>query len=123
MTTANYDNASRNVEFMKTKKEIQDLKVARTRTWSAWLKCLGLGFIGSIWQSALTGEWKPTGVATIVAIPCAFLSPVDYGITLSFAPPVTAAAMFTSAANKQRNRFSFVSPEQADMALMEKGIY
>ena len=123
MTTTSISSTDKNIEFMKAKKEIQDLKVARTRTWSAWLKCLSLGFIGSIWQSSITSDWKPTGIATIVAIPCALLSPVDYGVTLSLAPPVTAAAMFTSAANKQRNRFSFVSPEQADMALMEKGIY
>ena len=123
MTATNYADTDRNVQFMKSKKEIDDLKTARTRTWSAWLKCLSLGVIGSVWQSASTNNWKPTGVATLVAIPCALFTPVDAGITLSLAPPVTAAAMFTSAASKQRDRFRFVSPEQADMALMEKGIY
>ena len=123
MTTASYETASRNVEFLKAKKEIEDLKSARTRCWGAWLKCLSLGAIGSVWQSCVTGNWRPTGIATIVAVPCVFLAPVDMGLTVAFAPPITAAAMFTSAATKQRNRFHFVSPEQADMELMEKGIY
>ena len=110
-------------KFLADKQEVNDLKAARTRCWGAWLKCLSLGAIGSIWQSAVTGNWKPTGIATAVAIPCLALSPVDMGVTLMVAPPVTAAAMFTAKATSSRNRFQFHSPEQADAALASKGIY
>ena len=110
-------------KFMAEKEEIKDLKAARTRCWGAWTKCLGLGVFGAIWQSVVTDNWRPTGIATAVAIPCLALSPVDMGATLMFAPPITAAAMFTSKAKAQRNRFQFISPEQADAALMAKGIY
>ena len=98
-------------KFMAEKQEIQDLKAARTRCWGAWLKCLGLGVFGSVWQSVVTDNWRPTGIATVVAVPCLALSPVDMGTTLMFAPPITAAAMFTSKAKAQRNRFQFMSPE------------
>ena len=119
MTTATNDYA----KFLADKQEIMDLKAARTRCWGAWLKCLGLGVFGSIWQSAVTSNWRPTGIATVVAIPCALLSPADFGVTLAVAPPVTAAAMFTAKATSTRNRFQFHGPEQADAALASKGIY
>lgn len=111
------------VKFLTEKQEIQDLKAARQRCWGAWLKCLGLGVFGSVWQSAVTGNWKPTGIATVVALPCALLSPADMGITLAVAPPVTAAAMFTASANKARNKYQFHAPEQAEAALAVKGIF
>ena len=111
-----------NVEFVKAKKEIRDLKAARTRCWGAWLKLVGLGAIGSVWQSVVTDNWKPTITATAVAIPCLGLSVVDSGFTLAVAPPVTAAAMFTASAKKQRDRFQFISPEQADAVLLDKGV-
>ena len=79
MTTATNDYA----KFLADKQEIMDLKAARTRCWGAWLKCLGLGVFGSIWQSAVTSNWRPTGIATVVAIPCALLSPADFGVTLA----------------------------------------
>ena len=110
------------VDFVKTKKEIRDLKAARTRCWGAWLKIMGLGAIGSVWQSVVTDNWKPTITATAVAVPCLAISPVDFGVTLMFAPPVTSAAMFTVAAKKQRDRFQFITPEDADVALLEKGV-
>lgn len=119
MTTTTNDYA----KFLADKQEITDLKAARTRCWGAWLKCLGLGAIGSVWQSAVTGNWKPTGIATVVAVPCFALSPVDMGLTLVVAPPVTAAAMFTAKATSTRNRFQFHGPEQADAALAAKGIF
>ena len=118
MTTTN-DYA----KFLADKQEIDGLKAARTRCWGAWVKCLGLGVIGSVWQSAVTGNWKPTGIATAVAIPCLALTPADMGFTLAVAPPITAAAMFTSAATSNRKRFQFHSPEQADAALAAKGIF
>ena len=119
MTTSTSDYT----KFLADKQEILDLKAARTRCWGAWLKCLGLGVFGSIWQSAVTGNWKPTGIATAVAIPCAVISPADFGLTLAVAPPVTAAAMFTAKASSTRNKFKFIMPEQADAALAAKGIY
>lgn len=119
MTVANTDYA----KFLAEKNEIQELKSARTRCWGAWAKCLGLGVFGSVWQSAVTGNWRPTGIATVVAVPCLAISPADMGVTLMFAPPITAAAMFTSAATKARNKFQFHSPEQAEAALAVKGIF
>ena len=104
-------------KFIADKLEIQSLKAARTRCWGVWLKCLGLGALGSVWQSAVTGNWKPTGIATVVAVPCLALTPVDFGFTLMVAPPVTAKA------TSSRNRFQFHSPEQADSALAAKGIF
>ena len=119
MTTAPNDYA----KFIADKQEIDGLKAARTRCWGAWCKCIGLGAIGSIWQSAVTGNWQPTIVATAVAVPCLGLAVVDMGLTLAVAPPVTAAAMFTSKAVNSRRRFKFHSPEQADAALGVKGIF
>ena len=119
MTTTTNDYT----QFLAAKQEILQLRSARTRCWGAWLKCLGLGVFGSIWQSAVTGNWKPTGIATVVAVPCLVLTPVDMGTTLMFAPPITAAAMFTSAATKARNKYQFHAPEQADAALAVKGIF
>ena len=119
MTTTSNDYA----KFIADKQEVDGLKAARTRCWGAWCKCIGLGAIGSIWQSAVTGNWQPTIVATAVAVPCLGLAVVDMGLTLAVAPPVTAAAMFTSKAVKSRSRFQFHSPEQADAALAEKGIF
>lgn len=110
-------------EFLKAKHEVQELKSARTRIWGAWAKCLGLGFIGSIWQSGVTGNWKPTVVATAVAVPCLGIAAVDFGFTLAVAPPVTAAAMFTASANKARNKYQFISPEQAEAELAVRGIF
>ena len=110
-------------EFLKQKREVEDLKAARTRIWGVWLKLLSIGAFGSVWQSAVTGNWKPTGIATIVAIPCALISPADMGITLMVAPPVTAAAMFTAKTTSARNKYRFIMPEQADAALIEKGIF
>ena len=119
MTVTNTDYT----KFLAEKQEIQQLKAARTRCWGAWAKCLGLGVFGSIWQSAVTGNWKPTGIATAVALPCLGLAGVDMGLTLAVAPPVTAAAMFTASAQKARNKFQFHSPEQAEAALAVKGIF
>ena len=116
-------NNSDYVKFLTEKQEIRDLKAARTRCWGAWVKCLGLGVFGSIWQSAVTGNWKPTGIATVVAIPCLGIAAVDAGVTLMFAPPITAAAMFTASASKARNKFQFHAPEQAEAALAVKGIF
>lgn len=119
MTTTTNDYT----KFLAAKHEIMELRSARTRCWGAWVKCLGLGVFGSIWQSAVTGNWKPTGIATVVAVPCLALSPVDAGITLMFAPPITAAAMFTSAATKARNKYQYLGPEQADAELAVRGIF
>ena len=119
MTSTTNDYA----KFLADKQEITDLKAARTRCWGAWLKCIGLGAIGSIWQSAVTGNWKPTGIATLVAVPALALTPVDMGLTLAVAPPITAAAMFTAKATSSRRRFQFHGPMQADTALAAKGIY
>ena len=116
-TTNNY------AQFLAEKQEIDALKAARTRCWGAWLKCLTLGAAGSIWQSAVTGNWKPTLVATAVAVPCLGFAVADMGLTFAVAPPVTAAAMFTSKATSSRKRFQFHSPEQAEAALAERGIY
>ena len=116
-------SSSKYVAFMQEKKEIQNLKAARTRCWGAWAKCLGLGVFGAIWQSVVTENWKPTGIATVVALPCLVLAGIDSGFTVAVAPPVTAAALFTAEAKKQRAKHQFLSPEQADMALVEKGIY
>ena len=115
--------SSNYAEFMASKQELQDLKAARTRCWGAWLKCLGLGAFGSIWQSVASDNWKPTIIATVVAVPCLGLSVVDFGATLMFAPPITSAAMFTAKAKSARNRFRIVSPMQADAMLIDKGIY
>ena len=120
MTTFNTNDYAK---FLADKQELNDLKAARTRCWGVWLKILGFGVFGSIWQSATTGNWKPTGIATAVAVPCLALTPVDMGTTLAVVPPVTAAAMFTAKATSTRKRFMFHSPEQADAALAAKGIY
>ena len=55
----------------------------------------GLGAIGSVWQSAslVTGA----GIATVVAVPV-WLCLQGHGRYSHVAPPVTAAAMFTSKA-------------------------
>ena len=123
MTTTTTTDVNDYAKFMATKREILALKSARTRCWGAWVKCLALGVFGSIWQSAANGNWKPTGVATAVAVPCLFLAPVDAGITLALAPPITAAVMFTASAQKERNRFQFHSPEQAEAELAVRGIF
>ena len=109
-------------EFQAQKQELLDLKAARTRSYGSWLWCLGLGAIGSVVQSARTGNWKPTIVATCVAVPCAVLSPADAGITLMLAPPVTAAAMFTSRTSSARNKLQIIDPAQADALLFDKGV-
>ena len=109
-------------QFLAQKREIEDIKAARTRSYGSWLWCIGLGVIGSVIQSSRTGNWKPTLVATGVAIPCVFLAPVDAGVTLMLAPPVTAAAMFTSRTSSARNKLQIVDPMQADALLFDKGL-
>ena len=111
------------IQFAAEQQEIDLLKAARTRCWGAWVKTLCLGPIGSIWQSAVTNNWMPTGVATAVAVFTLPLAVVDLGLTFGFAPPITAAAMFTAKAQSARSRFKFIMPEQADAALREKGIF
>ena len=110
-------------KFMLEKQEIKLLKAARTRCWGVWVKTLCLGPIGSIWQSAVTGNWAPTAVATGVAAVTLPLAVVDLGLTFGFAPPITAAAMFTAKAKSARNKFQYMMPEQAEAALAEKGIF
>ena len=110
-------------KFMLEKQDIKLLKAARTRCWGVWVKTLCLGPIGSVWQSATTDNWMPTGVATIVAVFTLPLAVVDLGLTFGFAPPITAAAMFTAKAKSARNKFQYIMPEQADAALAAKGIF
>ena len=73
-------------KFMAEKQEIQDLKAARTRCWGAWLKCLGLGVFGSVWQSVVTDNWRHWD-RNCRCCPLLALSPVDMGTTLMFALP------------------------------------
>ena len=107
-------------EYLKSQQEVKDLRVARSRCWSAWCWCIGLGAFGSVIRSFQTKNWQPTLIATAVAVPCACLGVVDAGATLTVVPPITAGAMFTANATSARKRMGFVSPEQADAALFEK---
>ena len=107
-------------EYLKGKEEVKDLKEARSRCWSSWIWCLGLGAIGSTVRSIQTGNWKPTLIATGVAVPCLGLSALDAGVSLMMIPPATAGAVFTINATTARKRFGFTTPEQADAALFEK---
>ena len=109
-------------EFQSQKQEIADIKAARTRSYGSWLWCIGLGAIGSIIQSARTGNWKPTIVATCVAVPCLGIAAVDEGITLMLAPPITAAAMFTARTGSARTKLRIVDPSQADALLFDKAL-
>ena len=117
MTATNYQ------EYLTRKDELDTIKAARTRTYGSWLWCLGLGAIGSVIQSTRTGNWKPTIVATCVAVPCAVISVVDAGITLAIAPPVTAAAMFASKTDSARKKLQVVDPREADAMLYEKNLF
>ena len=110
------------VNYLKSKEEIQSLKEARSRCWSSWLWTLGLGAFGSVVRSCQTNNWKPTFIATAVAVPCLGLASVDMGFTLITAPPITAGAVFTANAMSARRRLGFNTPEQADAALFEKGM-
>ena len=116
MTSTNYQS------YLSRKEEIDTIKAARTRTYGSWLWCIGLGAIGSVIQSTRTGNWKPTIVATVVAVPCAFMAAVDMGVTLTLAPPVTAAAMFASKTGTARQKLQIVDPKEADALLFDKGL-
>ena len=107
-------------DYLKDQEEVRALRSARSRSWSAWFWCLGLGAIGTVVRSFQTKNWKPTLIGTAVAVPCLGLAAVDEGFTLMIAPPVAAATTFTLNANAARKRFGFHSPEQADAALFEK---
>ena len=109
-------------EFKEKKRNIEDLRAAKSRCWSSWLWCLGAGAIGSVIRSSQTGNWKPTLVATGVAAICLPVAAVDMGLTFATIPPITAGAMFTSKAMSSRKRFGIVIPQEAEAKLYEMGM-
>ena len=109
------------LEFHEKKQTIKDLRAAKSRCWSSWIWCLGAGCIGTVIRSAQTGNWRPTLVATGIAVVCVPVAAADMGISLATIPPITAGAMFTSKAMSSRKRFGFVLPEEAEAKLFEMG--
>ena len=108
-------------EYQLKKRQVFDLKVAKSRCWSSWWWCLGAGFVGSLVRSAQTSNWRPTFIATGVAAVCIPISTVDMGVTLAVAPPVTAAALFTSDAMTARKKLRIITPLEAEAKLYEFG--
>ena len=109
-------------EYQSKKQNIADIRAAKSRCWASWLWCLGGGAIGSVIQSARTGNWKPTLAATGVALVCIPIATADAGITLATAPPITAGALFTSKAMSSRKKLGIVLPDEADALAWDKGL-
>lgn len=107
-------------EYLKAQDDIRELKSARARCWASWVFTLGAGVFGSVFRSYQLKNWKPTMIATAVAVPCLGLATIDSGLTFTLLPPLTAGAAFTMNTQTARKKLQFITPEQADAALFEK---
>jgi hypothetical protein len=107
-------------EFMKQKNEIKDLSQAGVRTWGVVLSHLLCAPLASVYYACKTSHWTPTLAATGVALLATPLAIVDFGLTLTFVPPVTSGILIITNSNKKRNQYQIISPEQADMVAFSK---
>jgi len=101
-------------EYQKMQSEINEAKQAGVRCWAVVLGHLFIAPISSLYYSARTNYWKPTLFATGVAGIAIPIALVDMGITLSFAPPATSAAMIIANTTEKRRKLKLFGPEQAD---------
>jgi len=101
-------------EYQNKKIQISEAKQAAVRCWAVVIGHLFIAPISSIYYSAKTNYWKPTWIATGVAGIAIPLAMVDAGITLSFAPPITSAAMIIANTTEKRRKLKLFGPEQAD---------
>ena len=107
-------------EFLKEKKEIDEIKQARVRGWGVWVSHLLLAPLASVTYSARTNYWLPTIVASGVALAGIPFAIVDFGLVSAVGAPLTSAGMIVANTMNKRVDKGFLSPEQADAALLKK---
>ena len=99
--------------------QIGDLKLAGVRQGMNGLFHFLLAPVASIYYGSKTGYWKPTLIATGIAVVATPLAVVDLGLTLAVAPPLTSCLMMCNKSSEKRRQLGILMPEQAD-ALMAK---
>ena len=109
------------LEYKKEMEHVRQIKSARVRCWGIALSHFLIAPLASVVYATKTGKWAPTMIATGAAVVAVPIAAVDYGITLSLAPPITSAVMLINQVKDDRRRQQFIGPEQADMAYFAKG--
>ena len=107
-------------EYYKQKNEVEELRQAGVRTWGVVLSHLVCAPVASVYYACRTNYWAPTLAATATALLATPLALVDFGLTLTFVPPVTSGILIISNSNKRRTQHQIISPEQADMMAFSK---
>ena len=107
---------------MTNLQDYRDLNRAKIRCWGIWVSHFVLAPVASAVYSAKANYWSAfwaaTGVAA-VSLPVAF---VDFGLTLSVAPPLTSVLMLQGKVTESRRRKGFFGPEQAEAAMWGQSI-
>lgn len=106
-------------EYLKQTAKINEIKQAGVRCWGVVLGHLLLPPFSSLYYAVRTNYWKPTLFATGVALVCIPIATVDFGITMSIAPPATSAAMIIANTSEKRRKYKLFGPEQADYIYFE----
>lgn len=107
-------------DYLKAQQELNEIRQASVRGWGVCITHFLLAPVASVYYGAKTKYWKPTLIASAVALGAIPLSVVDFGFTLSVAPPITSAVLIISNTNKKRKELGFLTPEQAEFSLYEK---
>jgi len=107
-------------DYLKAQQELNEIRQASVRGWGVCITHFLLAPAASVYYGVKTQYWKPTLIATAVALSAVPLSMVDFGFTLSVAPPITSAALIISNTNQKRKERGFLTPEQAEFSLYEK---
>ena len=105
------------------KQHAQDVKVAAVRQTICGLTHFLGGPIASIVYGSKTNYWTPTLAATGVAVVCAPIAFIDYGFTLSLAPPITSCLLMCSKSSENRRKLGITMPEEADKLMAKFAIF
>lgn len=99
--------------------QIKDIKLASVRQGMNGLFHFLLSPVASFYYGSKTGYWKPTLIATGVAVIGVPLAVIDAGFTFAVAPPITSCLMMCNKSSEKRRQLGILMPEQADAMMVE----